>query len=198
MKRKAVPYYRILFDYAGYKRYEENKLKTYDRNEAMVYFLELFRKKQSGTLLLDSDCSVRMYVEINMYILRGINLGDYKEGDNLKEILEEAEKTVTTSYDKLRYSLRIATTNGVLSNYKTIFETEDREEALGMFLDLFRKKKLNSSTGENTPDIVLEIAISPYSSDTRSLYLKFVEDEQGLLTRFAELERITVENFVRS
>lgn len=198
MKRKAKPYYRIVFDYMGTKRYEEDRLKIYDRNEAMAYFLELFRKKQSGSLLLDSDCSVRMCIEINMYIRRVINLGDYKEGDNLKEILEEAEKTVTTSYEKLRYSLRIATTSGVLSNYKTFFETENRGEALGMFLDLFRKKKLNSLTGENTPDIVLEIAISPYSSDTRCLYLKFVEDEQGLITRFAELERITVENFVRS
>lgn len=111
-------------------KYEEVILKTYHRNEVMLYFLELFKKKQSDSLLLEPDCRVKLIARINMYIRNGIYFLDYKEDDNLNEILYKMENTIATSYESFRYTFRIATSSAVIKNYKPIFETKIRDEDL--------------------------------------------------------------------
>lgn len=184
MIRKANLIYKIVYDYT-FKQYEEVRLRTDDRNEAMLGFLELFRKEKNGTLILEPSCRVGLSIEVNMYIRNGIGLLEYKEEDNLNEKLDELEKKLTTSYENFKYAIKLATSSDFMRNYKSIFETESRSEALEMFLSFFRQ--------ESIPDIALEVAISPF--EIRCLYLKKVKEESHIFSSLTKLEQSVLHDF---
>lgn len=195
MERKSVLTYKIVFDYQGTKRYEDVSLITNDRNEAMLYFLELLKKKQSCSLILDSDCRVALTVELNTYKKDGISLMEFKEDDNLNEILVKKEKGLTTPYENFKYTIKIPTSSGLFPNYKSIFETEIRDQALEKFLFFFRQNQLNMLTQEIFIDKVLEVSISPF--DKLCLHLKNVEEESYILSELTEMEQMVILHFQR-
>lgn len=201
MIRKSRPYYKIVYDFQGLKRYEDVKLQTYDRNEAMEYFLDLFKKKQEGSLILEFDCRIELRVEINIMICSGISLTQYKEDDNLNEILDKMEKRVTTSYESLIYKVKVTTDSRAVQYYKSIIETEVKEEALEKFLYFIRQKQIDQEI-EGITDVMLEVSISPF--DARCLYLSNIKKEKPILkildniyifSKLTKIEKMLIDNF---
>lgn len=201
MIRKSRPYYKIVYDFQGLKRYEDVKLQTYDRNEAMEYFLDLFKKKQEGSLILEVDCRIELRVEINIMICSGISLTQYKEDDNLNEIIDKMEKRVTTSYESLIYKVKVTTDSRAVQYYKSIIETEVKEEALEKFLYFIRQKQIDQEI-EGITDVMLEVSISPF--DARCLYLSNIKKEKPILkildniyifSKLTKIEKMLINNF---
>lgn len=197
--RKKPIQYKIVYDYMSYhNQYDKVILQTADKNEAIKCFLELYRKKQNGSLTLDSDCFVRLRTEISPYIRETIDLYSFKEDMDLNEILENIKKKLTESFETFKYTIKLDLGTGVISysKYKILLETENRSDALKAFLCLFYQNQQVIATGGEIPDIAFEVSISPYHFDTRCLYLKYVKEEKEIIDRLAKIENDVIDHFL--
>ena len=185
--RKERLHYKIAYEYiCGHELDEVVRFETKDRNEAIQYFLELFKMKQNGSMKPEIRYAI-LIAEIDCRIRGCIKLYDYKENVDFNEELDRIEKKLTISYETFKYSIKLGSGSGIIKKYETLFETENRNDAIKKFLDFFNQKQRNLSNQENIPDIGLEVAISPY--DTKWLYLKYIKKEREIVYKLAEYEK---------
>jgi hypothetical protein len=187
--RKKPLHYKIVYDYPAYtKQYEDIKLHTMDRNEAMLFFLDLYKMRESNSLNLDSDCFVRLITEINPYIRGQIDLSKLNDTDNLDKSLKEIEKRLTTSYKNIKYTLKLRSGPEFSSNYEILFESENKRLAFKKFMEYFKQKQKGFFKPDSKHDVVLELSISPFYHDSRCLYLKYVKSKLEIKSKLMQYE----------